>query len=183
MNEKYLNWNIIYHHGINIHCILNYDAQYDMQGMFLLVSNTKTVQKLSPATFWNVQICHLQINVIKYHGISIHYIQNSPGTKRNIFLHLRCWIWQAKHVSIGLRTRKQSRNYHQPNFNLLYLRKLPWAHSIFCTSLVDIYNDLATEKKLSKFGTTLFGYLNSKVKVNDLYILFYLNCRAMYISS
>ena len=30
------------------------------------------------------------------------------------------------------------------------------------------HNDLATEKKLSTFGTTLFGYLRSKVKVNDL---------------
>ena len=45
------------------------------------------------------------------------------------------------------------------------------------------HNDLATEKKLSKFGTTLFGYLNSKVKVNDLYIFFYLNCHAMYMSN
>ena len=153
-----------------------------MQGMFLLVSNTKTVQKLSPATFWNVQICQLQKNLHKYHGISIHCIQNLPGTKRNIFIHLRCWIWQTKHVYIGLRTRKQSRNYHQPNFNLLYLRKLPWAHSIFL-HITSGHNDLATEKKLSKFGTTLFGYLNSKVKVNDLYIFVYLNCHAMYISS
>ena len=40
--KKYLNWNIIYHHGISIHCILNYDAQYDMQGMFLLVSRKQS---------------------------------------------------------------------------------------------------------------------------------------------
>ena len=156
MNKKYLNWFIIYHHGINIHCILNYDAQYDMQGMFLLVSNTKTVQKLSPATFWNVQICQLQINVDKYHGISIHCIQHLPGTKRNIFIHLRCWIWQTKHVYICLRTRKQSRNYHQPNFNLLYLRKLPWAHSIFL-HITSGHNDLATEKNYQNLGLLFSG--------------------------
>ena len=49
MNTKYLNLTIIYHLGINsvLHYILNYDAQYDMLAMFLLVSNMKTVQKLS----------------------------------------------------------------------------------------------------------------------------------------
>ncbi len=56
------------------------------------------------------------------------------------------------------------------------------AHSIFL-HITSGHNDLATEIKLSKFGTTLFGYLNSKVKVNDLYIIFYPNCHAMYISS
>ena len=88
----------------------------------------------------------------------------------------------GKNVSISLQTRKQSRNYHQPNFNLLYLRKLQWAHSIFL-HITSGHNDLATEKKLSKFGTTLFGYLNAKVKVNDLHIIVYPNCHAMYISS
>ena len=56
-------------------------------------------------------------------------------------------------TSISLRTRKQSRNYHQPNFNLLYLRKLPWAHSIFL-HITSGHNDLATEIILSKFVTT-----------------------------
>ena len=55
--------------------------------------------------------------------------------------------------------------------------------TLFFLHITSGHNDLATEKKLSKFGTTLFGYLNSKVKVNDLYIFFYLNCHAMYISS
>ncbi len=45
------------------------------------------------------------------------------------------------------------------------------------------HNDLATEKILSKFGSSLFGYLNSKVKVNDLHIIIYPNCHAMYMSS
>ena len=44
------------------------------------------------------------------------------------------------------------------------------------------HNDLVTEKKLSKFGTTLFGYLRSKVKVNDLYIFSPTNCQVMYMS-
>ena len=35
-------------------------------------------------------------------------------------------------------------------------------------------------KKLSKFGTTLFGYLNSKVKANDLHIIIFQNCHTMY---
>ena len=63
--------------------------------------------------------------------------------------------------------------------NLLYLNKLLWAHSIFL-HVTSGYNDPATEQKLSKFGT-LFGYLNSKVKVNDLYIIFYPNCHASMI--
>ena len=39
--NKYLNQNIIYHHdGISIYCILllNLDAEYDTQGMFLCIS-------------------------------------------------------------------------------------------------------------------------------------------------
>ena len=122
------------------------------------ISVTKTVQNLSPATFWNVQICHLQIKFIvnKYHGISIHCIQNRPGTKKNIFIHLRWWLWQAKHISISLRTRKQSRNYHQPNFNLLYLRKLPWAHSIFL-HITSGHNDHATEKNYRNLGLLFSG--------------------------
>ena len=49
----------------------------------------------------------------------------------------------------------------QPHFNNLYLSKLTWAHSIF-VHVTSGHNDLATEKKLSKFGTTLFGYLRSR---------------------
>ena len=41
-----------------------------------------------------------------------------------------------------------------------------FAHVSLCTSLVDIMTLL--QKKSSKFGTTLFGYLNSKFKVNYL---------------
>ncbi len=108
--------------------------------------------------FWNVQICHLQINVNKYHGISIHCIKNWSGTKRTIFLHLRCWIWQAKHV------------YKYWSANPKTVQKLPPAQLQFAVpqevtvgplyffQITSGHNDLATEKKLSTFGTTLFGY-------------------------
>ena len=72
--------------------------------------------------------------------MSIHGIHNLPGTKRNIF--------------IDLQTRKQSRNYHQPNFNLLYLRKLQWAHSIFL-HITSGHNDLATEKIIEIWNYTV----------------------------
>ena len=38
------------------------------------------------------------------------------------------------------------------------------------------HNDLATENKISKFGTTLFGYIRSKFKV-----IFSPNCHALHI--
>ena len=49
----------------------------------------------------------------------------------------------------------------------------------FCMSLVDIMTLL---QKLSKFGDTLFGYVRSKVKVDDLCDIISPNCHAMYMS-
>ena len=52
----------------------------------------------------------------------------------------------------------------------------------FCIHVTSGHNDLVTEKKLSKFEDTLFGYLRSKVKVNDLCDIISPNCHAMYMS-
>ena len=49
----------------------------------------------------------------------------------------------------------------------------------FCTSLVDMMT-LLQEKIIEIWD---YSFRVPKVKVNDLYILFYLNCHAMYISS
>ena len=50
----------------------------------------------------------------------------------------------------------------------------------FCMSLVDIMTLL--QKKIYRNLGTLFGYLQSKVKVNDLCDIISPNCHAMYMS-
>ena len=122
------------------------------------ISVTKTVQKLSPATFWNVQICHLQIkfNVHKYIGISIHCIQNWPGTKKNIFIHLRWWYDRQNIFLLVCEPENSPEITTSPTSICCTSGSYSGPTLFFCTSLVDIMT-LLQKKNYQNLGLLFSG--------------------------